>query len=453
MPADAQSGPENTMFEKSRVLYDRACSVIPTGVASCMRAFVKPVPIYIDYGRGSRLYDVDGREYIDYALAHGPLILGHCHPRVVAAVEKQLRRGSTFGCQTELEPRVAEQILEALPWADRVIFSSTGTEGVQAALRVARAASGRNLVIKFEGAYHGWADSVLVGHRHKQPLHGPSRALELLGSQGQCSSVLNDILIVPWNDAAVLESVFADVGNQVAAVIAEPMQSNTASIVARPGYLQLLRELTARHGSVLIFDEVITGFRLAGGGAAEFFGIQPDMAVFGKAVAGGYPLSAVAGTTAVMSPLEDGRVRHFGTFNANPIALAAATATLEILLDPAEDVYGHMHRLGTRLMEGLRALSSRDLPLLVQGVPPCFHLLFTGHAAIRNYSEFAAYDMAPTRLWLENALVEGIFQMGDGRWYVSAVHTAEDISLTIEKAARILTRLGSELLDPRSVVS
>jgi glutamate-1-semialdehyde 2,1-aminomutase len=409
-----------------------------------MRAFVKPVPIFIDYGRGSRLYDVDGTEYIDYALAHGPLILGHCHPRIVAAVEKQLRRGSTFGCQHELEPRVAEQILQALPWADRVIFNSTGTEAVQAALRLARAASGRNLVLKFEGAYHGWADSVLVGHRHKHPLRAPSNAIELLGNQGQSPSVLNDILIVPWNDPAALESVFEEWGDRVAAVITEPMQCNTASILPQPGFLKLLRELAARHRSVLIFDEVITGFRLAPGGGAEYFGIQPDLAVLGKAVAGGYPLSAVAGTEAVMRSVEDGGVRHFGTFNGNPIAMAAATTTLEILSDPAEGAYRRMHGLGTRLMEGLRNLSSRELPLLVQGVPTCFHLLFTDRPAIQNYSEFAAYDMAPSRLWVESALLEGIFQMGDARWYVSAVHTEEDIALTLERARRVLMRFASQ---------
>jgi glutamate-1-semialdehyde 2,1-aminomutase len=432
------------LFENSRALYERARRVIPTGVTSCMRALVKPVPIFIDYGRGSRFYDVDGTEYIDYALAHGPLILGHCHPRLVAAVEKQLQLGSTFGCQIELEPRVAEQILQVLPWADRVIFNSTGTEAVQSALRVARAASGRNLVIKFEGAYHGWADSVLVGHRHKQPLHAASNALELLGNPGQCPSVLHDILIVPWNDPAALESVFAELGDQVAAVITEPMQCNTASIVPQPGYLKLLRELTTRHRSVLIFDEVITGFRLAPGGASEYFGIQPDLAVFGKAVAGGYPLSAVVGTEAALGPVEDGRVRHFGTFNGNPIAMAAAAATLEILLDPAEDVYRRMHGLGTRLMEGLRALSCKEVPLLVQGVPTCFHLLFTDRPAIRNYSDFAAYDMAPTRRWLEGALLEGVFQMGDARWYVSAVHTDEDIALTLERAGRVLMSLASQ---------
>ncbi len=430
-------------FENSIQLYERARRVIPGGVSSCMRAFQKPVPLFIDRGVGSRLYDVDGNEYIDYALAHGPLILGHCHPRIVAAVEKQIRRGSTFGSQVELETQVAERILVALPWARQVLFSSTGTEAVQAALRLTRAATGRNLIVKFEGHYHGWSDSVLVGHRHARSIPGPSSAIDLLGNEGQSPSVLQDILILPWNAPDILEDVFRELGGQIAAVITEPMQCNTASILPKPGFLQCLRDLTARHRAVLIFDEVITGFRLAPGGASEYFGVNPDLAIFAKAVAGGYPLSAVAGIASLFSSVEAGRVRHFGTFNGNPIAMAAADATLEILLDPAEDIHGRMRRLGARLFTGLQALSSKDLPILVQGLPTCFHSLFTDQNGILNYSDYLTYDASRTELWLQCALLEGILQMGDGRWYVSGAHTDDDISLTLEKVERSLKRLAS----------
>jgi len=431
-------------FEKSRRLYESARRVIPSGVTSCMRAFQKPVPLFIDYGAGSRLFDVDGNEYIDYAMAHGPLILGHCHPRIVKAIEKQLHRGSTFGCQHELEGRVAAKMLQVLPWADRVVFSNTGTEAVQVALRLARASTGRNLVIKFEADYHGWVDSILVGHRHKEPLRAASNSPKMLATGGQSPSVLQDVLVLPWNDREALERTFKELGDRVAAVITEPMQCNLASILPQPGFLQLLRDLTARHRAALIFDEVITGFRLAAGGGAEYFGVRPDLAVLGKALAGGYPLSAVAGPESLLSPVETGKVLHFGTFNGNPIAMAAAEATLEVLLDPSEDVYGRMHRLGSRLLQGLQALPSSDLPILVQGVPTCFHLLFTSQKAIVNYRGFLAYDIARTRLWVEDALLEGIFQMGDARWYVSGAHTDEDIAATLEKAERALARLGSK---------
>jgi glutamate-1-semialdehyde 2,1-aminomutase len=252
------------------------------------------------------------------------------------------------------------------------------------------------------------------------------------------------VLVLPWNDPQTAERAFGELGDRVAAVITEPMQCNTASILPRDGFLGALRDLTRRHGAALIFDEVITGFRLTPGGAAEYFGVQPDLAVYGKAVAGGYPLSAVAGTEAVMSCVATGRVRHFGTFNGNPIVMAAASATLDILLDPAEDVYGRLRRLGSRLLEGLRAFSNGSLPVLVQGVPACFHLLFTDKPAIVNYPDFLACDTRRTRMWLEQALMEGILQMGDARWYVSAVHTEQDIDITLEKAGRILKRMAAE---------
>ncbi|MGH9672514.1 MAG: aspartate aminotransferase family protein [Bryobacteraceae bacterium] len=429
-------------FKRSAELFERSRAVIPGGVTSSMRAFQKPTPIFIDRGVGSRLYDVDGNEYIDYALAHGPLILGHCHPRIVEAVERQMRRGSAYGCQHELEPVVAERILEVLPWASKVIFSCTGTEAIQVALRVARAATGRTLIVKFEGHYHGWADSVLIGHRHQRPVTACSNSRELMSGSGQSASVLNDILVIPWNDEASLQTTFDRHGDRIAALIAEPVQVNTASILPKPGFLHLLRDITRRHRAALIFDEVITGFRLAPGGASEHFGVTPDLAVFAKAIAGGYPLSAVAGTQAAMSPLENDSVRHVGTFNANPIVMAAAAATLTILLDPAEGIYGRMKQNGERLFRGLQALSSDSAPIAVQGLPVCFHTLFTAGPGIATYADFLAYDQRRVEAWQRVALAEGIFQMGDARWYISGVHSEEDVSRTLEKTGRALQRLA-----------
>jgi len=428
-------------FEKSAQLFKRSRQVIPGGVASSMRAFQKPTPLYIDHGIGSRLYDVDGNEYIDYSLAHGPLILGHCHPRIVEAVERQVRRGSTYGCQHELEPLVAERVLSVLPWAGKIVFSNSGTEAIQVALRVARAATGRTLILKFEGHYHGWADSVLIGHRHKHPIGASSNSRELLSGSGQSASVLDDIVVIPWNDPASLQAAFDRHGDRIAAVITETVQVNTASILPKPGYLQLLRDAATRYGAALIFDEVITGFRLAPGGASEYFGVAPDLAVLGKAIAGGYALSAVAGTEEMMSPLEEGRVRHLGTFNGNPVALAAAAATLDVLFDPAEDIYGRIQRTGERLLQGLQALSSKDIPILVQGLPACFHTLFTSKPAIATYADFLDYDQSRTEAWQELALAQGIFQMGDARWYTSGVHSEENVSATLEKAAQVLQEL------------
>lgn len=408
---------------------------MPSGVSSAFRARQKPVPLFIDHGSGAHLYDVDGNEYIDYALGHGPLILGHCHPAIAEAVEKQLARGSTFGCQHELESRVAENMLSVLPWAEQVLFSNTGTEAVQIALRLARAVTGRRIVVKFEGDYHGWMDSILVGYRHKDPVQQASHGEAMLATTGQSSSVLQDIRVLPWNDTEALQRCFDEMGNEIAAVITEPMQCNVASVVPAPGFLHALRATTREHGALLISDEVITGFRLARGGGSQYFGVSPDLAVFGKALAGGYPLSAVVGKAALMEPVETGQMLHAGTFNGNPIAMAAASATLDVLLDPTDDAYLRLHRLGERLWSGLQHLSRKGTPVVIQGVPTCFHILFQ-EKPICNYRDFAAYDMLRNERWVEAALREGIFQMADGRWYVSLAHTDEVIEQTLERAER-----------------
>lgn len=422
-------------WEKSAQRYERAKAVMPSGVSSAFRARQKPVPLFIDCGFGARLHDVDGNEYVDYALGHGPLILGHCHPAIVRAVEKQLARGSTFGCQHYLEAEVAEKMLSVLPWAERVLFSNTGTEAVQVALRLARAATGRKIVVKFEGDYHGWMDSILVGYRHKAPIQQACNSEEMLATMGQSSSVLQDVLVLPWNDADALTRCFREMGCEIAAVITEPMQCNVASVVPAPGFLEAVRAASQACGALLIFDEVITGFRLAPGGGSEYFGVTPDLAVFGKALAGGYPLSAIAGTAALMDPVEAGRLMHAGTFNGNPIAMAAAAATLDVLLQPGSNAFLRLRQLGERLWSGLQDLGQARTPVVIQGVPTCFHILFH-EKPICNYRDFVAYDMRRNERWVEAALREGIFQMADGRWYVSLAHNDEVIEQTLKRAGR-----------------
>jgi glutamate-1-semialdehyde 2,1-aminomutase len=422
-------------WTKSEQFYKRARAVMPSGVSSAFRSRQKPVPLFIDRGYGACLYDVDGNEYFDYALGHGPLVLGHCHPAIVRAVEKQLARGSTFGCQHELEAEVAEKMLAVLPWAERVLFSNTGTEAVQVALRLARAATGRKIVVKFEGDYHGWMDSILVGYRHKSPVQQACNSEEMLATMGQSSSVLEDIRVLPWNDAEAIERCFREIGSEIAAVITEPMQCNVASVVPAPGFLEAVRAETQKCGALLIFDEVITGFRLAPGGGSEYFGVAPDLAVFGKALAGGYPLSAVAGKADLMEAVEAGQVMHAGTFNGNPIAMAAAAATLGVLFRPGGNAFLRLQQLGEQLWLGLQRLGRARTPVVIQGVPTCFHMLFQENP-ICNYRDFVAYDMRRNERWVEAALREGIFQMADGRWYVSLAHSDEVIGQTLERAER-----------------
>jgi glutamate-1-semialdehyde 2,1-aminomutase len=264
----------------------------------------------------------------------------------------------------------------------------------------------------------------------------------MLATQGQSDSVLQDVRVLPWNDAEVLQRCFAEIGTEIAAVITEPMQCNVASITPEPGFLQAVRQTTQAYGALLIFDEVITGFRLAPGGGAEYFGVAPDLAIFGKALAAGYPLSAVAGPAEIMQLVESHRVMHAGTFNGNPIAMTAALATLEILLKPEQEAYSRLFHLGQQLWAGLASLRHHECPIIIQGAPTCFHMLFR-EKPIRNYSDFAAYDTKLNERWVEAALREGIFQMADGRWYVSLAHSDEDIALTLEKARKALDMLST----------
>lgn len=327
--------------------YERACASLAGGVSSGLRRAQRPHPLYFDHGAGSRLWDVDGNEYVDYTLAWGPLILGHAHPAINEAVATQLSRGHTFGAQHDFEYRVSELLQQIIPCAERICYANSGTEIVQVALRLARAATGRPLFLKFEGHYHGWDDSVLVSY------HPPLPAIESYGNQpipvGEGQRPHKDAIIAQWNDPDSVTSAFSRYGDQISCILCEPMLCNSGCIEPQEGFLSFLRDITLRYRSLLVFDEVITGFRLKLGGAQEHYGVTPDLATFAKAIAGGLPLSALAGTEQVMQPIAAGKVVHAGTLNGNPLALAAADATLRTLAADEGAVYRRMWALGDRL--------------------------------------------------------------------------------------------------------
>jgi glutamate-1-semialdehyde 2,1-aminomutase len=268
-------------YAKSRAMLERARQSLAGGVSSPFRAKL-PVPLYFEDGCGPRLRDVDGNEYIDYALAWGPLILGHRHPRLVEAVRRQSGKPHIYGAQHELEYLVSEKVQSMVPCAERVIFTSSGSEAVQAALRLARAHTGRNLVVKFEGHYHGWLDSVLLSYHPEADQLGPAdRPRVAPGSKGQVPNAAENVLVAPWNDLGFLEKLFAGHADGIAAVITEPVLCNSGSLMPEPGFLEGLRALATANGALLIFDEIITGFRIAPGGAQSSFGVIPDLATFG----------------------------------------------------------------------------------------------------------------------------------------------------------------------------
>ena len=314
-----QAGDGNLTFRKSHLLHEESKKVIPGGVNSNVRMGEKPHPIFFEAAEGPYLYDVDGNRLIDYVMGQGPMLLGHRPAFVTAAVEEQLGRGILYGAQHELEVEVAQLVTRMVPSAEVVRFNMTGTEAVQASLRIARAATGRNTVLKFEGHYHGWADSVLFNVGSGSETRSDGRGIEPVPeSAGVDYRAGGSLIVAPWNDAGVLEELLSAHGDEIAAVIMEPVMANSGVVTPLPGYLEAVRRMCDQHGIVLIFDEVITGFRAGLGGAQGRYGVTPDLTTMGKALASGFPVGCVAGRRDLMEGISTGKITHAGTFNASP---------------------------------------------------------------------------------------------------------------------------------------
>ncbi len=418
-------------FPRSAELLASAKRVIPGGVTSAIRAGALPHPLYLERGDGAYVWDADGHRYVDYALGYGPLILGHAPALLRERLRTQLERGTTFGSQSRLEIEVAELVLELVPGSEQVIFSTTGTEAVASALRVARAATGRWKIVRFEGHYHGWFDGILAGAaRGPEPGTNP-----VPGSAGIPPGAQEDLLVAPWNDLGAARALMDSHRGEVAAIILEPLLVNGGLIHPVPGFLAGLRALATEHGALLIFDEVITGFRIAPGGAQELYGIGADLAVFGKAMAAGIAVSAVAGRRDVLEVVGRGEVVHNGTFNGNVLALAAAAATLRFLRDERATVYPLLDSLGTRLADGLRGIGA---PLAVRGLGPIVHTAIGEPAEVRSVRDRAAGDPALHAAFVAQLLPLGVHATPRGLWYVSIAHTEEDIDQTVAAARAAL---------------
>jgi glutamate-1-semialdehyde 2,1-aminomutase len=425
----------NKDWSKSRQSLERARRSLVGGVSSPFRARVS-VPLYIEGGQGSRIVDADNNSYIDYALAWGPLILGHSYPELCEAVAAKAKGSHTYGAQHEDEYIVAEHVQALVPCAERVAFTSSGTEAVQLVLRLARAATGRNRILKFEGHYHGWVDSVLISYHPPAGQIGPEDAPRaVLTSGGQVPNSKDNIAVAIWNDVEALERVFERYPGEIAAVIMEPVLCNSGCLLPRTGYLEKVREITRKHGALLIFDEVITGFRQDLGGAQSVYGVTPDLATLGKAIAGGAALSAVVGAKEILEQIVEGEVSFGGTFNGNPLAMAAARVTLRALKGTAgsESPLDRANRLGRQLMELMReAARRRGVALTVCGFGAAFALHFTERKRLTQYRDTLEDDAKKLERFLYRMLEAGIYTLPDGRFYVSTAHSEDDIARTGE---------------------
>jgi glutamate-1-semialdehyde 2,1-aminomutase len=407
---------------RSRQLDDQARGSLPGGVNSNVRLTTPRV--FFERGEGAWLYDVDGNDYVDYLLGQGPSLLGHANHAVHEAVAAATCDGMVFGAQHPREVDAAERFLAATQWPEMVRFGVSGTESVQAALRVARAATGRPRVLRFEGHYHGWLDDLLTGYDAGQPG---------VASRGQLPSRLADSLVIPWNDADLVREMLEARGDEIAAVLMEPVMLNQGSIPPLPGYLESVRGLCDRHGVVLIFDEVITGFRLALGGAAELYGVTPDLAVYGKAIAAGWPVSALAGSRTLMAPIGTGEVNVSGTFNGSVMTMAAACAAIDQLR--MNQPYDRMAAHGQRLMAAIREIATaHGVDVHVQGLPQAFHVsIGRRETPLRDFCDVLAQDVAGY-VRLADALVDaGVWVTGRGIWYLSAAHDERAIDVTLDR--------------------
>ncbi|QJU55042.1 aminotransferase class III-fold pyridoxal phosphate-dependent enzyme [Herbiconiux sp. KACC 21604] len=404
----------------SAELFSQALDLTPGGVHSNVR--LASPKVFFARGQGSRLWDVDGNDYVDYLLGQGPMFLGHAPVDINDAVALAVSQGMVFGAEHPLEVEAAAGVLGTLGWAERVRFGLTGTEAVQAALRLARAATGRTRFVRFEGHYHGWLDNVLLGPDPSVP-----------ASAGQLASHLGDSIVIPWNDADALESLLATRHDEVAAVIMEPVMFNMGAVLPRDGYLQKARELCDRYGIVLIFDEVISGFRVGPQGAVGLTGVVPDLATYGKAIAGGWPVAALAGSERLMGLFGTGEVNHSGTFNSSVMACAAVAATMTRLRE--NPPYAELERVGTSLREGLDRLASRHgLPLHLQGLPMAFHASLGGpDGEYHDYRGLASRDLAGYAALSTQLAEHGVWVAGRGIWYVSAAHTDDDVAETLDR--------------------
>jgi glutamate-1-semialdehyde 2,1-aminomutase len=422
----------------SHSLFERAKKIMPGGVNSPVRAF-SPYPFFTAQARGSKILDVDGKTYIDYCMAYGPLIFGHAYPEIIEAVKERLNKGTMFGTPTELEVEFAETVAKAVPSIDMMRAVSSGTEATMHAIRVARGYTGRDKIVKFEGCYHGAHDYVLVKAGSGASTFGSP------DSRGIPHDTVKNTIVIPYNDLAALEKTIRTEGDEIAAVILEPVIGNAGVIPPKKGYLNALRKITKESGIVLIFDEVITGFRLALGGAQERYGVTPDLVTLGKILGGGFPIGAYGGKRELMAQVSpSGGIYQAGTLSGNPVSVVAGLTVLRILMDKEMEIYGQLEHTGRRMVKGLMDhVEDASVDAQVNSVASMFQIFFTP-SQVTDYVTAKTSDIEHFNRYHRSLLENGVFIPPSQfeTCFLSTAHTDEDVEQTLEAMGAALKVAG-----------
>ncbi len=432
--------------EKSRQSYERTLGVLIEASSSSSRgpANFGKYPIFMERGRGSRIYDVDGNEYIDWMMAFGALPLGHAHPEVAESITEAATTGAHFATATRVELEVAELIQQMVPNAERVRFANTGTEAMMAAIRLARGVTGRPKLLKFEGHYHGWHDDLLVSSNVLPPAALGLRTdpIRVPDSSGLNRTALDDTIVVPWNDLTALQQAIENHLGQIAAIITEGIMANMGVIPPADGYLQGLQKLARANGILFILDETVTGFRIAPGGCQEYYKLSPDLVTFGKALGCGLPVAALVGRAEIMDVLQWGGVLHYGTHNGSRIGMHAARANLRVLTRDNNASFRHTWKIAEKLCTGYRELfRKKGRSVVVQNVGPMFQLMFTDQPKIGDYRDFCQHvDRAAFQKFVLSLFPFGVYASPSAALHsiVTLAHTEEDVDRTIEAVSKAL---------------